>query len=82
MGKYGVNPFSNHQMIFLNDHSMSPIVKGLMKLKEDPTSSVLVNTTFNWTLGEGKVVDFWNDSWHASGVMSVRFNALYLISKF
>lgn len=76
------NPFSISSTSTRQWHNPSPIIKGLLQLKSNLVSSMLTEAIFKWTLGNGKLVDFWNDHWHSSGIMTQNFGALYSISKF
>lgn len=79
VGKYGLNPFSSSTFPS-RLHNASPIIKGLLQLKSDPVSRMLIEANFVWTLGGGKLIYFWTDHWHPSGLMAQNFGTLYSLS--
>ncbi|KAK1353173.1 hypothetical protein POM88_053011 [Heracleum sosnowskyi] len=59
---------------------MSPIMEGLVKLKNTMNSNTIHNLRFKWCLRDGNLIDFWNDHWHLIGVLSSRFDRLYQLA--
>lgn len=56
-------------------------MQSLSQISANPLNEAIFSNEFKWKVKDGSLIEFWNDHWHDSGVLSSQFRNLFNLAK-